>query len=74
MMVVANAGSVDTCKPYDVAPLEAFQFNEAMTATPVAPDAGVASAGADGAETMVVKLHEADQGLVPPADVEFIRQ
>ncbi len=74
MMVVANVGSVATCKPYDVAPAEAFQFSEAMTATPVAPDAGVASAGADGAEAMVVRLHEADHGLVPPTDVEFIRQ
>jgi hypothetical protein len=65
--VVPNAGSVDTCRWYDVAPVEAFHVSVGFVATPVVPLAGVASAGGEGGgRAAVVKFQAAEYALVPP--------
>ena len=49
---------VETCNRYDVAPLEGFHIKMGSVETFVAPFAGEANLGAEGAAAaMVVKLH-----------------
>ena len=54
--VTAKPREVDTWTRYVVAPLVAFQVNVVVTGIPLAPSAGVASVGIEGAATIVVKL------------------
>jgi hypothetical protein len=65
---------VDTLTVCDDAPNDAFQLNVGVTLTPVAPSAGDASVGADGAETTVVKLLLVENALVPPSFVALTLQ
>jgi hypothetical protein len=71
--VVAKVALVDTCTRYDVAPVEALQFNVGFVATPVAVLVGETRVGADGI-ALVVKLHTLDHALVPATFVAFTRQ
>jgi len=50
--VVEKSETVETCNPYEVAPVEAFQLKVALTATPVVPSAGETSTGAAGVATI----------------------
>ena len=65
-MVVPNAGSVETCRWYDVARAAAYQLNVNDVGWFVAPSDGKESTGVGGAATIVVKLHSLDHALVPP--------
>ena len=72
--VVEKDETVETCSPYDVAPLEALQVRVGLVEIPVAPFDGDASVGAAGGAIAVMKLHAAEYGLVPPAFEAFTRQ
>jgi hypothetical protein len=74
--VVTNIGSVESCKWYDAAPVDAFQVSVGLGATPVAPFAGVDNAGTAGGDVgvIVVKLQEAEYALGPAALVALTRQ
>ena len=73
--VVEKDELAETCNPYEVAPVEAFQLKVGFVATPVAPFAGEARVGAAGGEGAVVKLRTGeDQSLVPPVFFAFTRQ
>jgi hypothetical protein len=70
-----NVESAETCKRYEVAPLEAFQLSVGVRDTSVAPLAGATNVGAAGAGGgSAVNDHRADQALVPPAFLAFTRQ
>ena len=73
-MVVEKDELVDTCRPYDVAPLDAFQLSVGLAETPVAPFEGDRRVGGDGGGGTVVKDQVVDQALVPPAFVAFTCQ
>lgn len=45
--MLVNDELVETCRLYDVAPLEAFHVNVGVVETPVVPLAGEESIGAD---------------------------
>ena len=49
--VVEKDELVETCNPYEVAPVEAFQVNVGLVVTPVAPFAGEARVGGAGVAT-----------------------
>jgi hypothetical protein len=48
---------VETCRRYEVAPVEAPQFRVGVTGTPVAASKGLLRAGVAGRVPIVVKLH-----------------
>jgi hypothetical protein len=50
--VAGKDESVETCNPYEVAPVEAFQVNVGLVATPVAPFAGETRVGGAGVATI----------------------
>jgi hypothetical protein len=57
--VVVKFELVETCSRYDVAPVDAPQLSVGLSGIPVAPSAGNASVGTDGAvgaEVIVVKF------------------
>jgi hypothetical protein len=57
-VVVEKLELVDTCRPYDVAPLEGFQLSTVgLVGTPVAPSEGDESVGDGGdvGDSVVVK-------------------
>ena len=51
IIVVEKSEAVETCNPYEVAPVEAFQLKVGFMATPVAPFAGETRVGAAGVAT-----------------------
>jgi hypothetical protein len=74
--VVEKLELVETCTPYEVAPLAAFQLSVGFVETLVAPFDGEVSVGADGGLTvaLVVKLQTVEYALVPPVFVALTRQ
>jgi hypothetical protein len=61
MPLSAKTGDVkpvveDTCTSYVAAPVDVDQFSVGVVETPVAPFKGIPSAGAAGADGVVVKL------------------
>jgi hypothetical protein len=50
--VVEKSETVDTCNPYEVAPVEAFQVKVGLVTTSIAPFAGEARVGAAGIATI----------------------
>jgi hypothetical protein len=72
--VVEKFELVETCNPYDVAPVEAFQLMAGVIDTPVAPLAGEDGVGGAGTPTVVKLRTGSDQALVPPALLAFTRQ
>ena len=67
--VVANADVVEIWMRYEEAPVAAFHWSVGLVETPVAPFRGKYNAGAGGGDegggAVVVKLQDADHGLVP---------
>jgi len=73
--VVEKDELIETCNPYEVAPVEAFQLKVGVIDWVADPFAGEARVGAAGGAASVVKLQTgADQALVPPVFFAFTRQ
>lgn len=73
-MVDANDGSFETWSSYPELVGTVFQVRVTDNETSDVLFAGVARSGAPGGAGTVVKVHEVDQALVPPAFEALTRQ